>query len=156
MYVQDLLTSFSHTFPFLIGYCEAGKSVIQLFKDRGWEAVIADDLVGMALFMTSLVVGLVMAGVGVLMVDQTTWWEVFIAAFDAEGGNGKQAAMIFAGVLAFIIGLVIASILMSTIASAVNASIVLFADAPAEFERHYPELSQEMRTAYNEAYPGCM
>lgn len=140
------------------GYCEAGKSVIQLFKDRGWEAVIADDLVGMALFMTSLVVGLVMAGVGVLMVDQTTWWEVFIAAFDAqsEDANGKQAAMIFAGILAFIIGLVIASILMSTIASAVNASIVLFADAPAEFERHYPELSQEMRTAYMQAHPGCM
>lgn len=156
--VQVLLTSFSHTFPFLIGYCEAGKSVIQLFKDRGWEAVIADDLVGMALFMTSLVVGLVMAGVGVLMVDQTTWWEVFIAAFDAqsENANGKQAAMIFAGILAFIIGLVIASILMSTIASAVNASIVLFADAPAEFERHYPELSQEMRTAYMQAHPGCM
>lgn len=132
--------------------------MIQLFKDRGWEAVIADDLVGMALFMTSLVVGLVMAGVGVLMVDQTSWWDVFIAAFDAqsEEANGKQAAMIFAGVLAFIIGLVIASILMSTIASAVNASIVLFADAPAEFERHYPELSQEMRTAYNVAYPGCM
>ena len=26
------------------GYCEAGKSVMELFKDRGWEAVIADDL----------------------------------------------------------------------------------------------------------------
>lgn len=45
-----------------------------------------------------------------------------------------------AGILAFIIGFVIASNLMSTVTSAVVASIVLFADAPAEFERHYPEL----------------
>lgn len=26
------------------GYIEAGKNVIQLFKNRGWEAIIADDL----------------------------------------------------------------------------------------------------------------
>jgi len=27
-------------------YCEAGKGVMDLFRDRGWEAIIADDLVG--------------------------------------------------------------------------------------------------------------
>lgn len=42
-------------------------------KDRGWEAVGADDLVGIALCMTSLVVGLVLVGVGILFVEQTTW-----------------------------------------------------------------------------------
>lgn len=26
------------------GYIEAGKNVIELFKSRGWEAIIADDL----------------------------------------------------------------------------------------------------------------
>jgi hypothetical protein len=28
------------------GYLEAGKNVISLFKNRGWEAIIADDLIG--------------------------------------------------------------------------------------------------------------
>lgn len=72
------------------GYCEAGKSVIQLFKDRGWEAVIADDLVGMVLFFMSLIVGLVTAGFGVLLVEVTGLWDDF--------APGKDAAMIFAGV----------------------------------------------------------
>jgi Plasma-membrane choline transporter. len=72
------------------GYCEAGKSVIQLFKDRGWEAVIADDLVGMVLFFLSLIVGLVTAGVGVVLVKTTDLW--------ADFAPGEDAAMIFAGV----------------------------------------------------------
>ena len=55
------------------GYCEAGKSVMQLFKDRGWEAVIADDLVGMVLFMMSLIVGGITGGIGILFVRSTEW-----------------------------------------------------------------------------------
>ena len=65
------------------GYCEAGKSVMQMSKNRGWEAVDADNLVGIALCMASLVVGLVLVGVGILVVEQTTWWEVLFAALDA-------------------------------------------------------------------------
>ena len=33
-------------------YLEAGKNVIALFRNRGWEAIIADDLVGNALFFS--------------------------------------------------------------------------------------------------------
>jgi hypothetical protein len=46
---------------------------MQLFKDRGWEAVIADDLVGMVLFMMSLIVGAITGGIGVLLVRSTEW-----------------------------------------------------------------------------------
>jgi len=74
------------------GYCEAGKAVMQLFKDRGWEAVIADDLVGMALFMSSLVVGLISAGVGALIVEVSPWWDEFIIAM------GDDTAKIIAAV----------------------------------------------------------
>jgi len=132
------------------GYCEAGKAVMQLFKDRGWEAVIADDLVGMALFMSSLVVGLISAGVGALIVEVSPWWDEFIIAM------GDDTAKIIAAVLGFIIGLVLCSVVMSVIASSVNAAIVLFADAPAEFEQNYPELSGEMRQAYQVAHPGSI
>ena len=67
---------------------------------------------------------------------------------DAEDRNGKQAAPNSAGILAFIIGFVIASNLMSIVTSAVIASIVLFADAPAEFERHYPELVESLQLGF--------
>ena len=56
--------------------------------------------------------------------------------------------------IGLIVGLVICSILLvGTIASAVNAVIVLFAEGPAEFEKNYPELSAQMREAYLGAYP---
>lgn len=59
--------------------------------------------------------------------------------------------------IGLIVGLVICSILLvGTIASAVNAVIVLFAEGPAEFEKNYPELSSQMREAYLVAYPGCL
>jgi hypothetical protein len=45
---------------------------------------------------------------------------------------------------------------MGSIASAVNAVIVLFAEAPAEFQQNYPELSNQMRTAWSDAFPGSV
>ena len=47
------------------------------------------------------------------------------------------------------------SILMSTIASAVNTVIVCFAEAPAEFEANHPELSRKMRETWLSFYPNC-
>jgi len=63
---------------FMDGYCEAGKSVMGLFRDRGWDAIIADDLIGMVLGMLSLVVDLITGGFSLLFVDQTTWFGEFI------------------------------------------------------------------------------
>lgn len=39
------------------GYVEAGKNVITLFRNRGWEAIIADDLISNVFFLLSLVTG---------------------------------------------------------------------------------------------------
>lgn len=120
---------------------------MQLFKDRGWEVIIADDLVGMVLFLVSLIVGLLTGAAGILLEDQTTWFESF------ENSGVDLRILVF--VLGLIIGLLLCSIVMSVIASSVNTAIVLFAEAPAEFERNYPTLSLEMREAYMRAHPGC-
>lgn len=126
-----------------MSYLKAGKSVFELFRNRGWEAVIADDLVGNALFLISIVVGGVMGGLAVL-IDATS------DLFEDAGGDSEIVAFI----LGFIVGLVITSILMSTIASAVNAVIVLFAEGPAEFQQNHPDLSNKMRAVWNQVYPG--
>jgi hypothetical protein len=126
-------------------YLESGKEVFNLFKNRGWEAIIADDLIGNALFLVSLIVGGVMGGIAVVLEATTDWFE--------DAGGSSTAVAFFIG---FIVGIVICSILMSTIASAVNAVIVLFADSPAELERNYPELSRDMRQTWSEIYPGSI
>ena len=46
-------------------YIESAKSVMQLFADRGWEAIIADDLVGSAIFLVCIMIGTIAGGVGV-------------------------------------------------------------------------------------------
>merc|ERR1712232_1496214 len=65
---------------------------------------------------------------------------------------GGQEAKYLAFFIGLIVGLMLCSILMSCVGSAVNTVIVLFADAPAEFEENYPQLSEKMRTAYRDAH----
>mmetsp|Transcript_16458 Transcript_16458/g.30592 ORF Transcript_16458/g.30592 Transcript_16458/m.30592 type:complete len:474 (+) Transcript_16458:122-1543(+) len=126
-------------------YLQAGRSVIQLFKDRGWEAIIADDLVGNALLLTSIIVGGLIGAVGMVLATTTGF-------FEQAGGNELAVAF----TIGFIVGLSICSILLSTIASGVNTVIVMFADAPREFQQNHPELSQKMRETWTKFYPGSM
>jgi len=42
---------------------------------------------------------------------------------------------------------------MAVVGSAVNTTIVCFAESPAEFEANHPELSAEMRGAWHQAWP---
>jgi len=58
--------------------------------------------------------------------------------------------------IGFLVGLVICSVLMSVVGSGVNTVIVLYAEAPAEFQQNYPELSNQMREAWQKVYPGLV
>jgi len=127
------------------GYLEAGKNVFELFRNRGWEAVIADDLVGNALFLVSVIVGGLMGVVGIILEATTDW-------FEDAGGDATLVAFL----LGFIVGLAVSSILLSTIASAVNCVIVMFADAPGDLQQNHPELSQRMRDTWSTIYPGSV
>jgi len=127
-------------------YIEAGKNVMTLFKNRGWEAIIADNLVGTTMFFLSLAVGLITGAAGIIFVERTDWWSTFANA----SGNNK----IIAFIIGLIVGLVLCSILLSTIVSGTDAVIVCFAEGPAEFEANHPKLSAEMRRAWSDVYPG--
>ena len=126
-------------------YLKAGKSVIELFRNRGWEAIIADDLVGRVLFLISVIVGGVIGGIGLLT-------EEFGDLLDGTAGDNRLIAFF----LGFVVGLIITSILMSTIGSAVNAVVVLFAEGPREFQANHPELSNKMCAVWNDVYPGSL
>jgi hypothetical protein len=51
------------------------------------------------------------------------------------------------------VGLLLTSIMMSIVASAVNTVIVCFAEAPNEFQDNHPRLSDELRLAWRSMYP---
>ncbi len=118
---------------------------MQLFANRGWEAIIADDLVGGAIFLVCVMIGLVIGGIG-----------VGYAQFDQNFNNLADNSATSAFVIGLLAGLVICSILLGTVASGVNTVIVMFADAPQEFQTNHPELSAEMRQEWQKFYPGSV
>jgi hypothetical protein len=124
----------------LYGYTfmEAGKNVMQLFQSRGWTSIIADMMIDTVLLLVSLGVAVLTGVVGIIV-----------------GGIAEQDSTILVGAffIGAVIGFILCSTLFSPISSAVNATIVLFAEAPAELEQNHPLLSEQMREAWKVAYP---
>lgn len=53
----------------------------------------------------------------------------------------------------FVIGALFASTVLGVISSAVNTVIVCYAEAPNEFQQNHPQLSEDMRLAWRQAWP---
>jgi hypothetical protein len=124
------------------GFVDAAKSVMTLFKERGWTAIIADVLVDRVLMMLSVLMGLIMGLVSVAVAAAQG-----IALSDDYGGPAGPF------LLGFMLGMALNSVLMNVIGSAVNTVIVCYAEAPADFEQNHPELSATMRESWAQAYP---
>lgn len=126
-------------------YIEAGKNVTTLFKARGVELLVTDQLIGNALSLVSFIVGLLMSAVGVLLEYKMNW----IATVGVSG----DIAQIISGSLGFFFGLIFCSITLNVIDYGVNATIVLFLEAPADFKGNHPKLAEEMFSAWTEVCP---
>lgn len=125
-------------------YLDAGKNVVTLFRNKGWTAIINDNLADMVLFMISVMIGLFTGFVGfvVASLDQNIFAQF---GFDSPGGVGFM--------FGFFIGMILSSIMLGVVSSAVGTCIVCFAESPAEFEQNHPELSLQMRSAWRSAWP---
>ena len=69
-------------------YIEAGKNVFTLFKNRGWDAIIADDLIGNVLFLVSIVVG-ILSGVVAIILERSSG-----VLDNSAGGNATLVAFL--------------------------------------------------------------
>ena len=138
----EYFNTWAFTYVGLYGYSfiDAGKNVIQLFQQRGWTAIIADTLVDSVLSMVSLGVGALTGIVGILVAQGS--------GVDLSGG--VVALPFFVG---FLLGFALCSTLFSVVGSAVNTVIVCYAEAPNEFQANHPELSNQMRATWRQAYP---
>jgi Plasma-membrane choline transporter len=125
------------------GFITAGKKVMTLFVERGWTAIINDNLVVRVLDLVSLVIGALTGCVGLLLASVRPGW---IEEF------GSSSTLVAFSIPA-LIGTAMAYILMSVVASAVDTVVVAFAEAPMEFERNHPGLSSQLVAAWREVYP---
>ena len=128
-----------------MGYIEAGRNVIHLFEQKGWTVIITDDLADNVLFMMSVGIALFTGLVGWI------WGSVDPGLLDGWEHSSGPACLI-----GFVVGLLVSSILLGVVNSAINTVIVCYADAPSEFQMNHPELSAEMRGAWSQAWPGLV
>lgn len=103
-------------------FIESAKKTGQLFQAQLFTAVINDDLSGMVLFLGSFLAGTVAGVIGVI-------W----------GATNGHDAYIVMGILAFVVGFLMASLAMSVIASAVTTTFVCWASDPATLNQNRPQ-----------------
>jgi Plasma-membrane choline transporter len=116
-------------------------------EQKGWTAIVADDLADNVLFMMSVAIGLASGLVGVVIgfLDSGMFADL-----------GFEQAALPAFVIGFLSGFLFACIIMSVVGSGVNTVIVCYAEDPAAFEMNHPQLSSEMRAAWTQAWPGLI
>ncbi|CAB9508728.1 Protein PNS1 [Seminavis robusta] len=124
-------------------YVTAGKRVLELFRERGWDTIINDQLVYRVLTLMSFVVGGLTGIAGMIIASMAPSW------MEAFGDDRYSAAFL----LPFLIGTGVAHVVLGIIASATDTVLVCFAESPNEFQSNYPQLSQEMLTAWRQIYP---
>jgi len=124
------------------GFVEAAKSTWKLFNDRGWSAVVNDDLVGPALMVASLVPAALSAAVG------------GSAAYVALSSSPLRVVLTaVSAVLCFIVGLAMASIMSGVVTSSVRTVFICFALNPLALQLNHPETFQAVSSAWALAHP---
>jgi hypothetical protein len=143
--ILEYFNKFAYIYVGMYGYSylEAGKNVMTLFHAKGWNIIIADDLVSNTLSLFTLIGGGLVGCVGLAVNAAFPSW---LAGFE-----GAASGIAFG--FSFLIGIVITAIMLSVVDSSVNTVLVSFAEAPAEFQENHPKLSGEMRDAWRLVYP---
>lgn len=121
-------------------FVQSGKAVMALFKNRGWTAIINDNLIQRVLTFAALGVGALMAGVGALI-------PVVTGSFD----DIDNASTVFA-IIGFAAGFLLTLILVGIIDSAVATVFVCMAEAPNVLESTHPALFYDLSAAFRESH----
>ena len=131
-------------------YLSAGKNVIQLFKTRGWSTFASDRLIFRVLYASQLTIALV-SGSAAALVDAAMRNKSMFT--DENNADVSLNSHIFAFFVGFITGLVLSGSSLFVVESAARTIIVCFAESPADFQEHHPELCQSMRQGWADVYP---
>ncbi len=120
-------------------YITAAKRVYDLFVARGFEAVVNEDMTGMAIFTASFITG----GLSALVVGLPFY---FNANMDAH------VAVVL--VCAFFVGYLASLVVLSLVPAAVRTTFVVWAEDPAAMTTNRPEAMREIREARAKMHDG--
>ncbi|KAJ3413423.1 putative choline transporter, neither null mutation nor overexpression affects choline transport [Chytridiales sp. JEL 0842] len=143
--VEDLLNyfnvyAFAQVAIYGKDYCQAGKDTWALFKSRGWEAVINDNLTGSVLTVGAFTTGLICALVGFIYVQ-----------LSQSIPHGEPGVYILVCTVCGIIGLWLFLVLTQVIQAGIVTTFVCLAEDPATLQRQQPELFERIQMTWPEA-----
>ncbi|ETN04721.1 hypothetical protein PPTG_14520 [Phytophthora nicotianae INRA-310] len=143
--LMEYFNRWAYVYVGIYGYkfTQAGKAVFELFKQRGFDAIINDDLIGNVLGFAALGVGLICAGAGALIAETT----------DAVSFQNSTATL---AILGLVVGIGVAVTPLAVIDSSVATIFVCFAEDPAAFQRSHPELYAPLVQEWHNLYPEVM
>ncbi|CAI5721217.1 hypothetical protein KXD40_004730 [Peronospora effusa] len=137
--IVEYINQWAYVYVGVYGYPfrTSGKAVMDLFTNRGWTAVINDDLTSSALSFGALGVGVVTCCIGLLMVrfSPVEW---FTALGSRMGVYGTMA------LIGFTVGISMALILAHVIIAALHTIFVCFAEDPVAFNRNHPKEYEDL------------
>ena len=152
--LEDILTYFNQWAYVYCGvygysYLDSGKAVMELFKNRGFTAIITDKLVDYVLGFTTFTVA-VLTGIAGIFIEKLVSRSYADSVKPEESYLfGPLPAGAFAFGVSFIVGLWIVSVMMNVVKGAVNTLIVCWADSPAMMQSQHPALSRELVQAWS-------
>ncbi len=127
-----------------LAFKPAGLAALALFRQRGWDAIINEDLVGTALMLASFA----SAALGALAGGALAF------SLDKSANAGFHAGA--AAALCFAVAMVMASVLSSFIETATRAVFVAWALSPGALAATHPEDFAQIAAAWQLAHPALV
>lgn len=136
--------AYSYVAAYGYDFVTAGRSVMQLFDQRGWATVINDDLIANALFLFAFFMAVVGVLVGLFL---TT---LLVASnSDVLAGVSASSAYVMGGVYGGLVGLIVGSLVVGILDSAVAMVFVCFAEDSNSLQTNHPETFRDLSTKWS-------
>ena len=120
---------------------DGGRDALKLFTNRGWSLVVNDDLVGIALGITNLMV----AGISAAIAAGT--------CFTLASSSDRALVAALAAIISFVMGFMASAIMTSILASATRTVFVAFAMNPLALQATHPKNLNQLASAWAIAHP---
>ena len=128
-------------------FVTAGRATLELFRHRGWSAIINDRLVqrvlALGVLCSSVLSGVVAAG-------------AVASPASSENVAGMSADAIVSSAAAAAIAMSAAVVFSSVVSGAVAAVFVLFAADPEKLSEHHPDAFRSLLSAWEQAHPDTL
>lgn len=119
-------------------YMDSSRAVVGLFRDRGWTAIVNDEITDTVLSLSHMVVGAVCLAVCHLY---------------AKGVGLSSADSVLLSTFGALVGYLMCTVTMKVISSAVATTFVCYAESPEALLGAHPERYRELAAAWRKFYP---